>query len=143
MTTVYSGDKLKTYLLQKDINKIKFELYNLTTKEENIDSLTNENMYFLAKKAPEPVLVQCKLFKSAKEVEEYRNKPLSDYEQVILYEILKGKEIDKYNGFYGQLELAKFYGNRFDGQEIKKEDIEENAFYMMVEDSVLKIDLEL
>ncbi|SHG61664.1 hypothetical protein [Ornithinibacillus halophilus] len=145
MAIVYSGNKLKDYLVQtyNDISTVKFEQYNLSTKEEPIDILSNANLYFLAKQNPEPIIVECKLFKSAKEVEDYRSKPLKDYEQIVLYEILKGKEVNKYNGFYGQLEIAEFYGNRLNSKEIKKEEIDENAYYMLVEDVVLKIQLVL
>ncbi|MRG88115.1 hypothetical protein [Salinibacillus xinjiangensis] len=145
MATVYSGDKLKNYLLQKDndIQTIKFELYNLSVKEESIDDLSNANLYFLAKQKPIPLVYECKLFKSAKEVEDFRNQPLKDFEHVVLYEILKGKEINKYNGFYGELELAEFYSNLKSTKKVKKEDIDENSFYMFVEDVILKIKLEL
>jgi hypothetical protein len=143
VVTVYSGDKIKDYLVQKDIQKVQYELYNLSKKEDTLDSLSNLKLYFLAKTKPEAVVFECKLFQSAKEVDDYRSKPLPDYEQVVLYEILKGQEINKYNGFYGDLELAQFYGNRANGKAFKKEDIDEKAFYMLVEDSILKVDLKL
>ncbi|MEQ6390445.1 hypothetical protein RZN22_14150 [Bacillaceae bacterium S4-13-58] len=145
MTTVYSGDKLKKYLTQnyQDISTVKYELYNLSKKEDSIDSLSNENLYFLVKQNPEPIVVECKLFENAKEVEDYRSKPLANYEQVILHEILKGEEVNKYHFFYEQLELAASYAKRFQSKEFSKEDIDEKAFYMFVEDVILKIKLEL
>lgn len=145
MNTVYSGDKLKNYLTEnfQDSESVKFELYNLSTKEDSIENLSNANLYFLVKQNPEPIVVECKLFQSAKEVEDYRSKPLDNYEQVILYEILKGEEVNKYNFFYGQLEIASSYANRFQSKEFKKEDIEEKSFYMFVEDAILKIKLDL
>ncbi|MDC3418092.1 hypothetical protein [Aquibacillus salsiterrae] len=142
MAIVYSGDKLKSVLEEKGIKKLKYQLYNLSENEDTLDSLNNQNLYFIVRNDPTTV-VECKLFKTAKEVDESRNKPLKNYEEVQQYEMLKGIEINKYNGFYEDLNLVEFYSNRLNGKAVKKEDIDEQAFYLMVSDDILKVKMEI